>query len=774
MSMSISRRMNRDILVTFAVIAVLFVGIGAFMQLQWKNDNIQTVCRFLDMLVTRERSNMANELFERRYVALQMRLVEISSHEDVLDVVLFDHRGVPVAMASRGENVQPATGFPRFEPSAWNGNEGYTFEHDFSALRFTRAITAAGEILGWIRISHDLSLLRKQLFSFFAFFFLLLFITLACMQVLLRRRLRHSVVNPLQELGASMRAMEAGSLPAAAPLQEADLEIAGLGEAFQELLARLAGSYRALDEANEALVRSEGRLSRAIAASTDAIWEWSYATGATYFSPRWYEMLGYTDQELPMRFETWKNLCHPQDFEAAYRKVQETVDSGGAKSYQAEFRMKTKDGGWKWILGRGDVIERDAGGRPVLLSGTHTDVTERRLAEERLRQSEEKFFQLFQLSPDSIVLVNTGNGRFVDVNDTFVRLSGFSREEALGRTAEELGIYRNPTDRDEVFSRLDRDGIVRNFEFEARRKDGSGLVCSMSSQILNLDGQPHLLAVLRDITQLKKLQEVMIQSEKMRSVGGMAAGIAHEINNPLGIIVQATHNLVQRTRTDFQKNREVAEEIGLNMDLLEQYMRARKLDVFIEDIQAAGARAAGIIRRMLDFSRMGESGRACCDLRTLVQHSLALAGSDYDLKKSYDFKRIEVNVEAAEGLPPVTCKETEIEQVLLNLLRNAAQAMAGVTPPLEHPRIDIRLSALPDGVRIEVEDNGPGMEPDVSRRIFEPFFTTKAPGVGTGLGLSVSYFIVTKGHGGSMRAESWPGRGSRFIVELPAREAAEA
>ena len=774
MSMSISRRMNRDILVTFAVIAVLFVGIGAFMQLQWKNDNIQTVCRFLDMLVTRERSNMANELFERRYVALQMRLVEISSHEDVLDVVLFDHRGVPVAMASQGENVRPADGFPRFEPSAWNGSEGYTFEHDFSALRFTRAITAAGEILGWIRISHDLSLLRKQLFSFFAFFFLLLFITLACMQVLLRRRLRHSVVNPLQELGASMRAMEAGSLPAAAPLQEADLEIAGLGEAFQELLARLAGSYRALDEANEALVRSEGRLSRAIVASTDAIWEWSYATGATYYSPRWYEMLGYADQELPMTLETWKNLCHPQDFESADRKIQETVNSGGAKSFQAEFRMQTKDGGWKWILGRGDIIERDAGGMPVLLSGTNTDITERRLAEERLRQSEEKFFQLFQLSPDSIVLVNTGNGRFVDVNDTFVRLSGFSREEALGRTAAELGIYRNPADRDEVFSRLDRDGIVRNFEFEARRKDGSGLVCSMSSQILNLDGQPHLLAVLRDITQLKKLQEVMIQSEKMRSVGGMAAGIAHEINNPLGIIVQATHNLVQRTRTDFQKNREVAEEIGLNMDLLEQYMRARKLDVFIEDIQTAGARAAGIIRRMLDFSRMGESGRASCDLRTLVQHSLALAGSDYDLKKSYDFKRIEVNVEAEEGLPPVFCKETEIEQVLLNLLRNAAQAMAGVTPPLDHPRIDIRLAALPGGVRIEVEDNGPGMEPDVSRRIFEPFFTTKAPGVGTGLGLSVSYFIVTKGHGGSMRVESWPGRGSRFTVELPVGEGGRA
>ena len=767
MNKSISQRMNRDILVTFAVIGILFVAMGSFMQVRWKDDNIHTVCRILDTLVSREQDNLANELFERRIVALDMRLAELSLVEDVLQVELFHSSGLPLAAASKGgatELLEPLK-IDRFD--AAQGVQGYAFEHDFSSLRFIRPIVAAGETIGWIRISYDLSLLRKQSLSFFAFMLSILVLTLLCTQILLRRRLRKSVVNPLRELGRSMQEMDAETRTFDGPMLKADQEIASLSQAFQELLTRLNNSYRDLDEAHQALARSEGRLSRAIAASTDGVWEWSYSTGQTYFSPRWYEMLGYGDQELPMTFETWKELCHPDDFHEASRRIQDVVASGGAKSYNAEFRMRTKDGAWKWIMSRGDVIERDAGGNPVLLSGTHTDVTERRLAEERLRQSEEKFFQLFRLSPDAIVLLHVDSGRLVDVNDSFETISGYSREETLGRTMQELDIYRNPGEREEIYSRLKRDGVLRDYEFEALHKDGSVVFCAMTCQTLEIDGAPHLLAVLRDVTQMKKLRDVMIQSEKMRSVGGMAAGIAHEINNPLGIILQASHNLVQRTKSDFLKNIEAARDIGLDMELMARYMRVRKLDIFIADIQEAAARAAGIIRRMLDFSRLAESGCSQCDLATLVDHSLALARNDYDLKKFYDFKKIDLKIEIEEGLEKFSCTETEIEQVFLNILRNAAQAMAEAVPPVENPRIGIRACAVQDRVRVEIEDNGPGMEPEICRRIFEPFFTTKPPGQGTGLGLSVSYFIVTKGHSGSMDVESTPGVGTRFIIELP-------
>jgi signal transduction histidine kinase len=232
-------------------------------------------------------------------------------------------------------------------------------------------------------------------------------------------------------------------------------------------------------------------------------------------------------------------------------------------------------------------------------------------------------------------------------------------------------------------------------------------------------------------------------------------------------VLQAAQNIVQRTRPDFKKNLAVAERLGLDMDRMQAYMHERKLDAFIEDIQSAAVRAASIIRHMLDFSRSSESRRKVCDLPAIADRSIALASSDYDLKKSYDFKRIKIVRDYEDDLPVISCTETEIEQVLLNLLRNAAQALAASTPPVETPTILLRLGATPEAVRIEVADNGPGMPAEVQRRVFEPFFTTKPPGVGTGLGLSVSYFIITKGHGGNMTVSSQPGAGASFVMELP-------
>jgi len=250
-------------------------------------------------------------------------------------------------------------------------------------------------------------------------------------------------------------------------------------------------------------------------------------------------------------------------------------------------------------------------------------------------------------------------------------------------------------------------------------------------------------------------------------VGGIAAGIAHEINNPLGIVLQAAQNLIQRTNPQFKKNLEVAGAIGLDMTHMTEYFRQRKLDAFIEDIMAASVRASGIIRHMLDFSRKSESRRAVCDLAGIIDKAIELAGSDYDLKKSYDFRKIRIVRDYADELPTLHCTETEIEQVMLNLLRNAAQAMASARPPVGQPQIDIQVRAEDGYAFIVLTDNGPGMTPEVRRRIFEPFYTTKAPGVGTGLGLSVSYFIITKGHGGIMHVDSRPGEGTTFTIELP-------
>ncbi|HCU68739.1 MAG TPA: hypothetical protein DGF30_05835 [Desulfomicrobium sp.] len=406
------------------------------------------------------------------------------------------------------------------------------------------------------------------------------------------------------------------------------------------------------------------------------------------------------------------------------------------------------------------------GGEDCILSMT-VDITELKEAQEALRRSEEMFSRLFHLSPDIITLARFSDGILLEVNEAFSALTGFSREEAIGHSTLDIGLFAVPGRRAEFVEILARDGQVDNFEFDMRHREGHILHVSVSARVVPVADTHCILAISRDITHLRAMQETMVQSEKMLSLGGIAAGIAHEINNPLGIVLQAVQTIALRTRSDFPKNIEAAARIGVDIKQVERYLTERKIDVFIRDIQGAAVRAAEIIRHMLDFSRRSESRRSVCDVATVVENALRLASSDYDLKKNYDFKSIEIIKDIPADLPGCECTETEIEQVLLNLLRNAAQAMAEAEPPTKSPRIAIRARVEGESLRIDIADNGPGIPPEHRKRIFEPFFTTKASGAGTGLGLSVSYFIITKGHGGRMRVSCPPEGGTVFTLELP-------
>jgi len=432
--------------------------------------------------------------------------------------------------------------------------------------------------------------------------------------------------------------------------------------------------------------------------------------------------------------------------------------------HNMELRVHRPNGAIGYLLYSGGLITLD--GEPCILSMT-VDITELKNAQEALRRSEEMFSKLFHLSPDVITLARQEDGALIEVNETFTRFTGYSREEAIGRTTLELGIFPSPAVRNKFILGLRRDRQIENFEFQWRHRDGTLLSVSTSARLTNVNDIPCVLAITRDMTQLRALQENMVQSEKMLSLGGIAAGIAHEINNPLGIVLQGAQTISLRTQPDFPKNREVAAKIGVDLEQVERYLKERKIDVFIRDIQGAAVRAAEIIRHMLDFSRRSESRRSVCNIAMVIEHALTLASSDYDLKKNYDFKLIDVVKDIAADLPPCECTETEIEQVMLNLLRNAAQAMADAEPPIVSPQIRISAGVHDKSLRIVIEDNGPGIPEKHRSRIFEPFFTTKKSGAGTGLGLSVSYFIVTKGHGGQMSVSCPPEGGTIFTIDLP-------
>jgi signal transduction histidine kinase len=306
----------------------------------------------------------------------------------------------------------------------------------------------------------------------------------------------------------------------------------------------------------------------------------------------------------------------------------------------------------------------------------------------------------------------------------------------------------------------------RSLEKVETRTDGERRYANVLVFPLIANGITGAVIRVDDVTERVRLEEMMIQAEKMVSVGGLAAGMAHEINNPLGAIIQGAQNIERRLSTNLPVNVTVAEELGLSIELMRRYLDQRDIFKFLTGIRESGERAARIVSNMLQFSRRSQAQFQPTALDELLDRAVELASNDYDLKKRYDFKHIEIVRDYAPGLPSVPLSVTEIEQVFLNLLKNSAHALlnrANSAPP----RIILRTRRESDWAIIEVADNGSGMEESARKRVFEPFFTTKEVGVGTGLGLSVSYMIITNNHKGAIAVESAPNQGTTFTIRLP-------
>jgi len=400
------------------------------------------------------------------------------------------------------------------------------------------------------------------------------------------------------------------------------------------------------------------------------------------------------------------------------------------------------------------------------------DITQRKQTEGALKSSERRFRQLAENIGEIFWIVSPDFKELFYVSPMFEEIWQIKEKD----------IYGNPflwlervvkSDRDKVYDALRKNKEAKYEkielpEFTIRRPDGTErIILAKAFPIRDESGQIFRVAgVAEDITERKKTQELMIQTEKMMSVGGMAAGMAHEINNPLGSIIQSAQNIQRRFSPSLDKNSQVAKKLNVDLHAVQSYMEERNIDKFVNGIRAAGERAAKIIDDMLQFSRKSESDMAPTDLHQTIEAALTLANQDFDLTKKYDFKNIDIVKEYEPDLPLVPCTETQIEQVILNLLRNSAYSLYQ-KDLLEPAKIVLRTALEENYVRIEVEDNGAGIDETVKSRIFEPFFTTKAVDEGTGLGLSVSFMIITANHQGSMEAVSEPPLGATFIIRLP-------
>ncbi len=436
-----------------------------------------------------------------------------------------------------------------------------------------------------------------------------------------------------------------------------------------------------------------------------------------------------------------------------------TQIAGGNLNQQIDLGSKDEVG----TLARSFARMRDATKKQI--AALNLEIRERRQVEEELRHLRNYLSNIIDSMPSVLVGVDM-HGKVTQWNKTAELTTGITACTAHGKTLSD--VFPRMAKKMEKINKSIQTREIQQELKKPRLSDNETFYEDMTIYPLIANGVEGAVIRIDDVTDKVRMEEMMIQSEKMLSVGGLAAGMAHEINNPLAGMMQTAEVMTSRlTRADMPANLKAAETAGTNIEAIKNYMEARGILRMLTTINESGKRMADIVNNMLSFSRKSDSAVSSHDLADLLDKTLELAATDYDLKKHYDFKMITIRKEYEDNLPYIPCEGAKIQQVLLNILRNGAEAMqeAGT----EKPRFIFRayFEKKQQTICMEIEDNGQGMDEETRKRVFEPFYTTKPVGLGTGLGLSVSYFIITENHGGEMGVESRPGLGAKFIIRLP-------
>jgi two-component system, cell cycle sensor histidine kinase and response regulator CckA len=456
-------------------------------------------------------------------------------------------------------------------------------------------------------------------------------------------------------------------------------------------------------------------------------------------------LTGYSREEFAsLKFS---DLISPDQFLLAAESTDAIVRQGSEKQVRT-YQIRTKDSELREVETRGALIYRN--GKPYAIQGIVRDVTDQKKAEKALKESELKFRSLFDDSPHPFAITSLKDGKVMDVNNRFCELTGYAKDELIGKGTVEHGFYTQQ-DRNRVLDQLREFGKIEGFELNYRAKDKKIINCLLSAATINLNDEPFILSMYVDVTDLKRLESQLRQSQKMESVGTLAGGIAHDFNNILGIILG---------------NAEMA-KLCINGGNLADHPVEYNIDQIIE----ASLRARQVIRQLLDFSRQGRQTKFSLIISPLIKESLKLLRSlipaNIDIRQSY-------KDDASKAL----VDPTQIHQVIINLCTNASAAMSerGGVIDVAHDTVVVNENETnrdhygnPEPgryIRLRIRDTGDGIAPEDLDRIFDPYFTTKGIGVGTGLGLSVVHGIVNDLKG-AITVSSEPRKGTTFTILFP-------
>ncbi|MEO0988702.1 MAG: PAS domain S-box protein, partial [Cyanobacteria bacterium J06639_14] len=502
----------------------------------------------------------------------------------------------------------------------------------------------------------------------------------------------------------------------------------------------------------EALRESEARWQFALEGAEDGVWDWHTQTNAVFYSRQWKTMLGYAEEDVGACFEDWDSRIHPEDKVQAHAALQKHL-KGETPIYQNEHRMRCRDGNYKWILTRGKVIERTPDGAPLRVIGIHTDISDRRLVEQRIREQA----ALIDIATDAI-WVRDLESRIVFWSQGAEQLYGWTKSEALGQCAHELFGGETNADRETRLTSVIAKG---DWQGELRKRTKSGntiLVASRWTLVRSTSGQSQsLLVVDSDITEKKQLEAQFYQAQRLDSLGRLASGIAHDLNNVLTPILTMAQ-LLRLTQQDIETTTQGQLKL-------------------IEDSAKQGT---NLVKQILAFTRGEDEEQSSVDLVLLLKDVLNIAQQSFP-KSIIVRQNFPVSDSPGQTHGTIWANSTRLHQVFMNLCINARDAMPDggiLTITIAHSVVDEAIARknwdaqVGEYVVVTIADTGTGIAPEIRDRIFDPFFTTKEIGQGTGLGLSTVLGIV-KNYGGFLQIVTEVGQGTLMKVYLPVTATAE-
>jgi len=518
--------------------------------------------------------------------------------------------------------------------------------------------------------------------------------------------------------------------------------------AFQTSPGMMAALFQDITErkrSEAALRRSEQRFRTAGKAAFDLIYEWDVLTDRLEWFGDIDRLLGFKQGEISRDIAAWIALIHPED----RGQMADAVDlhRQSTQPIRYRYRIRNRAGAYRFWTDHALPL-LDSNGRPEHWVGVCTDITERKQAEQALQESEERFRSITEQMMDMIFLTDD-RGTITYISPASLAIFKCAPEEMVGRPFTDfLAPEEVPVAMDAFRKGIEDQEPAVRLELKMRRKSGEFFIGEITGRLYAGSGLSGTIGVIRDVTDRRRAEDEKLameaqlrQAQKLESIGTLASGVAHEVNNPLtGIINYA----------ELMKDRIEDDERAL------EYSNA-----IIEE----GNRIASIVRNLLAFSRQDEAPHSLTRVSDVVAATLSL------LRASLRRHQIEIVVHVPESLPEIRCRSQQIQQVLVNLLTNAEAALNERYPEYDEDKI-LSISAsewMDEGgqwLRVIVEDHGSGIPETVKDRVFDPFFTSKSRDQGTGLGLSVSHGII-QDHGGRLTFESEEGQGTRFFVDLP-------